>query len=298
MKRTFTFIMAVFITATLFAQAPEKMSYQAIIRNAENALVSDAQVGLQISILQGTIDGTAVFVETHTVTTNENGLATLEIGQGTAGTGSFSEINWSEGPYFIQTEIDPAGGTDYTVTGTSELLSVPYALHAKTAESIVGGGNGGGGESQTFEVGQEAQGGIVIYVTPDGKRGVVVAKQDQNADAETPEEWVRDTQYWRYTWMINHPNYHDDDGKNYTDWRLPNIRELRMIYDMRESIPGLITDQVDPGEDEYGASWYMSGTEWYFSQINAMDFNTGTVQNDVVKSRNLNIRAVRDIVNP
>lgn len=299
MKRTFTLIIAVFMTATLFAQAPEKMSYQAVVRNAENALVSDTEVGLQISILQGAADGTAVYVETHTATTNENGLVSLEIGQGTASDGAFADIDWADGPYFIQTEIDPAGGTSYTVTGTSELLSVPYALHAKTAESVVGGTNGGGGgEPQTFEVGQEAQGGIVFYVTPDGRRGLVVAKQDQTPDAEAPDDWVRDTQYWRYTWQVQHPNYHDDDGKNYTDWRLPTLWELQMLYDMRDDIGGFITDQVDPGDEEFGASWYLTGTEYHYNLTWGIDFNTGTVQSGIAKSENMNIRAVRDIINP
>lgn len=115
----------------VFAQAPQKMSYQAVIRDADNTLVTNTLVGIRISILQTTSTGTAVFVETHTPTTNANGLATLEIGGGNPVSGNFSSINWANGPYFIKTETDPTGGTNYTISGTSQLLSTPYALFAE-----------------------------------------------------------------------------------------------------------------------------------------------------------------------
>ena len=127
-----------FIGSSVFAQVPEKMSYQAVVRDASNQLVISQSVGMQISILQGSASGTEVYVETQTPTTNANGLVTVEIGSGTVVSGDLTTIDWANGPYFIKTEIDPAGGTNYTITGTSQLLSVPYALYAKTA-----------GESQT-----------------------------------------------------------------------------------------------------------------------------------------------------
>lgn len=136
MKRIISFIAAVAIAISLFAQSPQMMSYQAVIRNAGNNLVTNMEVGMQISILQGSANGTAVYVETHIATTNANGLVSIEIGGGTVQTGDFDTIDWANGPYFITTETDPTGGTSYTITGTSQLLSVPYALHAKTADSI------------------------------------------------------------------------------------------------------------------------------------------------------------------
>ncbi|MCK4663320.1 MAG: hypothetical protein KAT68_10670, partial [Bacteroidales bacterium] len=137
MKQIFTILVAVLVTATLWAQSPEKMSYQAVVRDASDNLITNTYVGMQISILQGSADGTAVYVETQTPTTNANGLITIEIGEGTT-TDDFSVINWANGPYFIKTETDPAVGINYTITGTSQLLSVPYALHAKTAENVTG----------------------------------------------------------------------------------------------------------------------------------------------------------------
>ena len=122
-----------------FAQAPEKMSYQAVVRNTTNNLVTNQPVGMQISILQGSATGTAVYVETQTPTSNANGLVSLEIGGGTVVSGNMATINWANGPYFIKTETDPTGGSSYTITGTSQLLSAPYALYAKTSGSSTPG---------------------------------------------------------------------------------------------------------------------------------------------------------------
>lgn len=138
MKKIITVCAVLLMTASVFAQAPEKMSYQAVVRDGSNALVSSTAVGMQISILQGSASGTAVYVETQTPTSNANGLVSLEIGAGTVVSGDFTTIDWANGPYFIKTETDPTGGTSYTITGTSQLLSVPYALHAKTAETVTG----------------------------------------------------------------------------------------------------------------------------------------------------------------
>ena len=121
------------ITASVYAQTPQSMSYQAVVRNASNVLVQEGNVGVRISILQGTPTGTAVYQENHTVITNLNGLLTLEVGMGSILVGTFAGINWENGPYFIQSEIDPAGGSNYSITTTSQLLAVPYAFHAKTS---------------------------------------------------------------------------------------------------------------------------------------------------------------------
>ena len=119
------------ISSSSFAQSPEKMSYQAVVRNSDGLLLANRSVGIRIQILQSSEFGAAVYVETHTRPTNANGLVTLEIGGGSVVMGSFSGINWSAGPYFLKTEIDPGGGTSYSIIGTTQLLSVPYALQSK-----------------------------------------------------------------------------------------------------------------------------------------------------------------------
>ena len=128
MKKIYSIVAGILLTASVFAQAPQKMSYQAVIRNSSNVLVTSTPVGMKISILQGSSTGTAVYVETQTSSTNANGLVSLKIGSGTPVTGTFAGINWATGPYFIKTETDPTGGTVYTISGTNELMSVPYAL--------------------------------------------------------------------------------------------------------------------------------------------------------------------------
>ena len=135
MKKVYTLFFAVFVTAVGFAQSPQKMSYQAVIRNTIGELLKSSPIGMKISILQGSETGTPVYVETHTTTTNSNGLVTIEIGGGTPVTGTFAGIDWSAGTYFIKTETDPTGGTNYTILGISQLLSVPYALYAKISET-------------------------------------------------------------------------------------------------------------------------------------------------------------------
>ncbi len=218
MKKIITICAVLLMTASLWAQSPEKMSYQAVVRDGNNALVTSTAVGMQISILQGSSSGTAVYVETQTPTSNINGLVSLEIGSGTVVSGDFTTINWVNGPYFIKTETDPTGGTNYSITGTSQLLSVPYALHAKTAESIMGGitetdpifgasvasgitGSdttywnnkqdqltagtginitGNTVSAKTYSVGDFAHGGIVFWVDETGQHGLVCAKEDQS----------------------------------------------------------------------------------------------------------------------
>ena len=149
MKNFYSIIAGLLIAANVLAQAPQKMSYQAIVRDGTNALVTSSAVGMQISILQGSASGTAVYVEIQTPTSNANGLVSLEIGAGTVVSGSFNTIDWANGPYFIKTDTDPAGGTNYTITGTSQLLSVPYALYAVTAGNNTPGPQGPAGSNGT-----------------------------------------------------------------------------------------------------------------------------------------------------
>lgn len=130
MRKLFAILVASLLTATVWSQVPQKMSFQAVIRNDLGVLVTNTTVGMRISILQYSASGNEVYVEIQSPKTNANGLVTFEIG-------NLSNINWQKGPYFLRTETDPTGGTSYTITGTSQLLSVPYALYANKAESAL-----------------------------------------------------------------------------------------------------------------------------------------------------------------
>lgn len=134
MKKIIIAVACMLSMNTLLAQAPEGFKYQAVVRNASGTILSSQNVGMQLTIQQGSIGGTSVYSETFTATSNNYGIVNLEIGTGTT-TGNFAAIDWANGPYFIETATDITGGTNYVVMGTSQLMSVPYALYANTAGS-------------------------------------------------------------------------------------------------------------------------------------------------------------------
>lgn len=114
------------------AQVPQGISYQAVAFKSGGEAVTNATVGVKVSILKETIDGSTEYVETHKPKTNAQGLFHLSIGQGTAETGEFASINWGNGSKFLKIEVDPNGGENYTNIGTNQLTSVPYALYAES----------------------------------------------------------------------------------------------------------------------------------------------------------------------
>lgn len=124
-----------FSLSTVWAQAPQSFEYQAVVRDGSGNILISQNVGIQITIKQGSPSGTNVYQETFASTTNLYGLVNLQIGTGATGD-DFTIIDWAAGPYFIEVALDVTGGTSYTIMGTSQLLSVPYALHAKTVESF------------------------------------------------------------------------------------------------------------------------------------------------------------------
>ncbi|MBQ6154986.1 MAG: fibrobacter succinogenes major paralogous domain-containing protein [Bacteroidales bacterium] len=140
MKKLITMTIMVLAVAVAMAQAPEKFTYQAVVRSASNSLVANAPVGVRVSILQGGVNGTLVYMETQTGVTNANGLITLQIGGGNVQQGAFADIDWANGPFFLKSETDPNGGSNYSITTTQQMLSVPYALYSKEA------GNGFSGD--------------------------------------------------------------------------------------------------------------------------------------------------------
>lgn len=130
-----------FQSLLVVGQTPEKINYQATILNADNTVLSEAQIAMKIAILQNSLSGTSIYEEVHNPITNSSGTVSLEIGDGTPIKGAFPTIDWSKGPYFIQTLVDVNGGASYKLQGASQLMSVPYALYAKTAEALTDEGN-------------------------------------------------------------------------------------------------------------------------------------------------------------
>jgi len=308
MKRIITICAAVLMTASMFAQSPEKMSYQAVVRDGSDALVTSAAVGMQISILQDTANGNAVYVETQTPTSNANGLVSVEIGAGTT-SDDFTSIDWATGPYFIKTETDPSGGTNYSITGTSQLMSVPYALYAKTAESLVGGDSGVGGF--THYIGEEFGGGVVFHLWKDAQgveHGLIVDKTDlsktqawSNIDQtligpSAQSSWDGLSNNNAIEGQAGHSNSASalclnstNGGKS--DWYLPSIDELSLLWHSRfnvnKSLSAIGGATVLPT-----SAYYWSSTEFNATHAFLFIFLGGN-SNYYSKASTYSVRAVR-----
>ncbi|MDB4324476.1 DUF1566 domain-containing protein [Crocinitomicaceae bacterium] len=166
MKRILLSLVAIAtLSLSSFGQAPEGFKYQAVVRDAGNLILNNQAVGMQLTIQQGSVGGTAVYTETFTPTTNGYGLVNLEIGSGTLVSGDFTTIDWANGPFFMETAVDVTGGTSYAVMGTSQLMSVPYALYAKTS------GNGAGPQGPAGNDGIDGVDGAIGATGPQGPIG-------------------------------------------------------------------------------------------------------------------------------
>ena len=172
MKYIITLLFLV-ISNMAFSQAPEKMSYQAVIRDSNNNIISNQSISIRISILRGSPTGNTVYSETHSKSTNFNGLISLEIGEGSNKIGSIGGIQWDKDQYFIQTETDPYGGNSYILNGVNQILSVAYALHSNTADSLIGGGIGPQGpKGLTGPQGPQGIQGLTGATGPQGPIGL------------------------------------------------------------------------------------------------------------------------------
>jgi hypothetical protein len=154
--------MIVCMDFSLYAQVPSGFSFQAVIRDQEDKLVMQQNVGIRIAILQGSSTGTEVYAETHQPQSNAFGLVSFVIGQGDNASSDFDQIDWADGPYYIKTETDPLGGISYSITVTRELLSVPFAMYAANSQPGPPGPPGPAGE-------QGEQGPLPIIPGSDGQ---------------------------------------------------------------------------------------------------------------------------------
>lgn len=308
MKRTFTYIIAILLTSVLGAQTPAKISYQAVIRNSSDQLIANQDVGMQISILQGSAGGTAIYIETHKPKTNSNGLVSIEIGGGTVVSGNFQAINWADGPFFVKTETDPDGGNNYTITGVSQLLSVPYALHAKTAESIAGTTPGGG----TRYVGELYGGGVVFWVDNTGKHGLIVSMvtlSTTQAWSNIANNFTNKTNDWNgasNTQAIITQSGHAtsaarlcDDYTNadygtgvYDDWYLPSMGEANLLWVSFYQVQKALIIDGNPLTMPIERLRFWTSTEYDNSYAWTFPFGSGYI-NYNAKSTDYAVRAIR-----
>ena len=293
------------ISLSSFGQAPEGFKYQAVVRDAGNLILNNQAVGMRLTVQQGSIGGTAVYTETFSPTSNAYGLVNIEIGSGNT-TDDFSTIDWSAGPYFIETAMDATGGTAYVVMGTSQLMSVPYALYAKTAENVLdstGIANMGFVASSGtcgLSIGDWHAGGIIFYLDGTGCSGLVAAPTDLSTAAEwgcfgaliagadgtaigTGYQNTIDIEAGCVT-----AGTAADICANYTDWFLPSKDELNLMY---ENIgQGNVLGLGNVGG--FANYFYWSSTEGGFNYAWAQSFYVGN-QNIYVKGSNYYVRSVR-----
>ena len=218
-------------------------------------------------------------------------MVSLEIGAGTLVSGDFSTIDWASGPYFLKTETDPTGGTAYTITGSSQLLSVPYALHAKTAETVSGGGSGG----FIHYIGELYGGGVVFHVYRDSsgaEHGLVVSLTNVSDSAQWGLDSI-DVPNCESSWngqanttaILNAGGLPTDaaglcdafNGGGFTDWYLPSIDELNTLYNNRVNVNMVLSTAV--GAAEIGlASYYLylwASTEYTVTSAYFLDWIFG-----------------------
>lgn len=327
MKKIMSSVAAFFITSFVFAQAPNKMSYQAVIRNSANAIVSQSPIGMRISILQTSMSGNAVYVETHNASTNSNGLVSIEIGGGTVVSGGFSAIDWANGPYFIKTETDPLGGTSYSITGTSQMLSVPYALYAANSGNSTPGPQGPAGPQGpqgiqgaqgiqgvgclTHYIGEIFGGGVVFHVWKDTagvEHGLIVATtqvfQQEWSNIHFNLIGTTASSSWdglnNSIAIANQPGHVGSAAKialdllsgGKSDWYLPAIDEINLLFDHRYHINKTLA--TIPGADLLSlAAQYWTSTE--LSPTSAYMFYSGNLSSGFSSKDNtwMMVRAIR-----
>lgn len=294
MKKTFSILVAVLVTASSFAQFPDNYTYQAVIRNSANNLVVNTNVGIRISILNSI--NNVLFSERHVTMTNANGLVSLKIGTGGLISGNISAIDWSTGTYKFKIETDPTGGFSYTITGFSDILPVPIATYSETA-------------GPKYKIGESAQGGIVFFVDATGKHGLVAAASDVGV---SKIKWYNKT-IPSFTGTIGDglydgamstaiivailiADYNDGsfaarlcamktvtyDGITYGDWYLPSKYELNLLYLQKSAVGG------------FASAFYWSCTEYLHNSDRAwgIDFGTGNAD-PLDKYDGCYVRAVR-----
>lgn len=300
-----------FFTLGVNAQTPPNaFNYSAVARNAAGQPIASTTIGIQITILKTSPTGASQYSENHFVNTDAYGLFNLVIGAGAVQSGSMSAIDWSNDNYYLKVGMDAAGGTNFLTMGTTQLLSVPYALHAKTAESLVGGGSGGGGF--THYIGEEFGGGVVFHLWKDAlgvEHGLIIDKTDLSTaqvwsniatliGSSAQSSWDGLSNSNAIVGQAGHTSSASALCLNSTnggqsDWYLPSIDELSLLWHSRfnvnKSLSAIGGATVLPN-----SAYYWSSTEYDFNYAWYFNFNNGYA-NDYYdyKGYAYSVRAVR-----
>ena len=310
-KISFLLLLCVTLITTAYAQIPPNaFNYSAVARNAAGDPIATSTIGIQITILKTSPTGASQYMENHFVNTDAFGLFNLVIGAGAAQSGNMATIDWSNDNYYLKVGMDAAGGSSFVIMGTTQFLSVPYALYAKSAGSV--SSNTGGGNF-THYIGEEFGGGVVFHLWRDAQgqeHGLIVDK----VDLSTAQEWsnVHDVAVGpaaQSSWdglsnsnaIVNQPGHTgsaaalclNSTNGGQTDWYLPSIDELSLLWHARfnanKALSAMAGAAVLPSD--YVAYW-SSSENGNFNAWN-FGFDNGSGYYDSDKGYAVPVRAVR-----
>jgi hypothetical protein len=329
MKKSYTILAALLLTAITFAQAPEGFNYQAVVKDAAGDIMMSTTIGVQVQLRETSIAGSVIYTETHSPTTNANGVFNLIVGQGTS-TDTFNTIDWANDLHFLEISMDITNGSAYVSVGTTQLMSVPYAVQAATATTLPNGIDQGYIEAleariaaldtrltvleplPPANVGDLRAGGVVFWVDPaDNTRGLVCALSDY----ATSVAWgCSGANLPSVPDVINFPpvgpGTEIGDGITNTngiltdcptapaalaarslgpEWFLPSAKELNEMYLRRAIINATASTN---GGANFTTNYYLSSTEYGSINEWVQNFNDG-FQIDGGKSNTSSVRAVR-----
>jgi hypothetical protein len=295
------------ITFTAYTQSPQKINYQAVIRNITGDVLQNTVLGMRVSIINGSASGTIIYQETYNPNPQSNayGVVNIEIGSGIPIIGTFSSINWGNGPFFIKIETDPTGLTNYTLISTNQLISVPYAFYAEYS----------GSTPPKHYVGEFFEGGIIFYVDYTGNHGLICSLIDLStamtwSDFPTTAIGVSAQSDWNgktnSTAIIlqsaststadvcnNYTNSNYGTGV-YSDWYLPAIDQLSLIYHAKYQLNKAIDTDGNAATTLLTKHPYWSSTESTSISAWAYDFVTGSVIGNDKLCTPIYVRAIRD----
>ena len=302
MKKLFTLI-AFTITLIATAQAPQGFNYQATVRNSAGALITNQNVLFKFNIMLNSQTSLPVYSETHQAPTDDLGQVNIVIGTGTPTIGTFSAINWGNGSYFLGIELNTGSG--YVAMGTTQLLSVPYALYANTAGSTTGSSGG-----FTHYIGEAFGGGVIFHLWKDAlgvEHGLIVDKTDlstsqawSNIDqtligATAQSSWDGLSNSNAIVAQAGHTNSaaalclnSSNGGQN--DWYLPSVQELNMLWNNYYTVARSLT-QIS-GATQLSPAYYWSSTEYGSTSAWSFTFAYGSANSDF-KGLTNSLRAVR-----
>jgi len=311
MKKITLFSTLCFLLFTLIVNAqipPNAFNYSAVARNAAGQPIATTTIGIQITILKTSPTGASQYSENHFVNTDAFGLFNLVIGAGAVQSGSMATIDWSNDNYYLKVGMDATGGTNFLTMGTTQLLSVPYALYAKSAGSVSGGGSGGG---FTHYIGEEFGGGVIFHLWKDAlgvEHGLIIDKTDlstaqvwSNIDAiligsSAQSNWDGLSNSNAIFGQAGHTSSASALCLNSTiggqsDWYLPSIQELNMLWNNYYTVARSLT-QISGATQLQAAYW--SSTEFgYDSYAWTFSFNNGSASYGTNKGFAHYVRAVR-----